>query len=132
MTSYAEPVAFSTFVGANNRDNLDRLVRAFFAEGAQILGDAGSRHPLDEETAVAIAKRDPGFLLVRRPYRRADDLGLPTDDLRLQYRVALLVPCPCPECRAAVGYLCLSAPGWDGFHHSRWVEGLRRVLDTRE
>ena len=82
-----------------------------------------------QEAAEARARIDAG--LNRIPpasFERDDRLGLPGDDLRLEYRVAMLVPCPCPECLAPVGYLCKAdAPGWTGFHDSRWREAARTI-----
>lgn len=60
-------------------------------------------------------------------FRRDDRLGLPGDDLRLEYRVALLVACPAPDCGAPVGFLCRGMGGLTGFHDSRWLDGARRV-----
>lgn len=63
---------------------------------------------------------------VDRLGKRDDRLGLPGDDLRFDYRVALLVPCPAPQCLAPVGYLCTEIH--DFFHGSRYDNAVNKVL----
>ena len=90
------------------------LARALREEGGRCLAVADI---LDTRAGLPIFQRD-------------DRLGLPGDDLWLQYRVALLVACPAPDCCAPVGFLCRSPIG--GFHDSRWRDGLRLVMRTGE
>lgn len=63
-------------------------------------------------------------------FKRDDNLGLPGDDLRVEYRIALLVPCPNLECRAPVGYLCAPSEGAQGFFcYSRYKSAIRMILE---